>query len=308
VQQTVSELMANVSAAFPRTQTLGWQNYFNTNLEAWLYELCDFPFWFLVQSPSPAFWSNFPLTQDQYPAIPLQMGQWALSGWLILEPGVTQYSMAAPFEDENESVSAWWSIYRAASIDTARLHDDNGMQLCQLFNIPANEFVNRYQFGWGNNGNGPPQYCTLKTTESGSSIVVWPKPDRFYPLAVTWTMRESPPYISPTPPGNTYAKFLNWSPPAVYYKAMLQTASFFNELEMKKEFAEQLYGKLGAPKSDFSAMTDVGGIIGALKEETYRKNSSRQQQAAYYKSSAQATGKRNPNGWGAIPYGYGYRL
>ena len=304
MKQTVAQLMTSVANTFPRGNISGWQSYFNTNLEVWLYELCDFPFWFLVQNPSPNFWGNFPICN--YASIPLPYGQWAATGWLILEQGVSLYSMATPFEEDNEALTPWWSIFRAASLDVVKLHDHTGRELQDLEVLPANDFYSRYYYSGSTICKGMPKYCSLRTTESGSSIVIWPKPDKPYPLSVTWTLRESPPYISPSD-SNTYAKFLSWAPNAVLYKCLAQTASFFNESEMRKEFEAQLYGTPGVPKGDFNSITQVGGIIGALKEETYRKGSQRHQQAKFYGSCAKATGRHNPYSGGlTMPIGYGY--
>ena len=296
--------MTSVSNTFPRGNISGWQNYFNTNLESWLYELCDFPFWFLCQNPSPAFWGNFPITD--YTSIPLPYGRWAATGWLILDPGVSLYSMAAPFEEDHEALTAWWAIFRAASLDVVKLHDSTGRDLQDLEVLPANEFYSRYYYSGTSITRGQPKYATLRTTEAGSSIVIWPKPDKEYPMSVTWTLRESPPYTAPTST-DVYAKFLNWAPSAVLYKCLMQSASFFNESEMRKEFEQQLYGSPGVPKADFNSIMQVGGIMGALKEETYRKNTQRHQQAKFWPSCARATGRHNPySGGRAMPMGYGY--
>ena len=152
---------------------------------------------------------------------------------------------------------------------------------------------------------GEPRYMTLRTTESGSQVVVWPRPDKQYSLAITWVLRESPPYTNPVNQ-QVYAKFLNWAPTAVLYKCLAETASFFNEVEMKKEFEMRLYGTPG-PKADFSAIENIGGLIGGLKEESERQNRQIHQQAKFWPSLARASGRHNPLAGGKVlPFGYGY--
>lgn len=303
--KTVSDLKAAVAAEFPRNNIPGWATYFDTNIEQWIYELCDFPFWFLEQRPSPAFFSNFPIVD--YTVIPLQYGQWALNGWLILVPGQTIYSLAAPFEEDHEAGGAtWWSIFRAASINSAKLHDDSGYALQDLEMLGSNVFQSRF-LTYGGSGGGEPQYMTLRTTESGSSLVVWPRPTKNYALSVSWTMREAPIYTRPTDPTTQYSKFLSFAPTAIQYKALAQTASFFDEQDMMAKFLMGLYGQ-GSPKTDMNSVTQAGGIIGKLKEETLAMHRQTQQQAGWYQSQAQAIGRRDSYGNSRVPYGFGYRL
>lgn len=306
MKQTISQLKTNTANTFSRGNIAMWSNYFDTNLESWLYELCDFPFWFLRQEPSPAFWSNFPI--HDYDALPRVYGDWVATGWLIARHGVTLYSMASPLEEDYEDQPTWWEIFRAASIDSAKVHDQTGRIVQDLELLPSNEFYDRFYYGSSSNSSGAPKFMTLRTTERGSSIVLWPRPDREYPISIKWTLRESPPYQSPQNNSDQYARFLTWAPSAVLTKCLLQTAIYFNEADMAKDYAAQLYG-INGPKMDYSAITAIGGLLGRLKEETYRKNSQQHQQMKVWPSAAVATGRHNPmTGGRAIPLGFGYVL
>lgn len=304
---TIADLKTNVANTFPRQASPGWNTYFDTNLPQWLYELCDFPFWFLIQSPSPAYWANFPITD--YTTVVLQYGDWALNGWLVLQTGIGTYSIAAPFEEDHEadniSAPGWWDIFQASQIMSAKLHDDDGTMLCDLEVLPPNAFHARIMIGESNGGT--PRFMTLKTTESGSYINLWPRPYKQFSLAISWAMRESPVYLRPGDYVDQYSKFLNFASQAVYYKCLYHSADFFDEDGMMKKFSEQLWGMNGLPKVDTNAITTVGGIIGRLKDETYAKNDQSQKQIPWFGSCKRATGRGNGNRYGWGPYG-GYYM
>ena len=94
--RTIAQILTEVERTFPR-KSLGWQNHFNASIEEWIYDLCDFPYWFLVQRASPDFAATFPIATPS--AIPLRFQRWCGSGWLKLQALQSRYVVSAPFEE-----------------------------------------------------------------------------------------------------------------------------------------------------------------------------------------------------------------
>lgn len=291
---TVPELKTAVMQQYPRA-TAGSSRHFDTNLERWIYELCDFPFWFLSQRPSPDFFSNFPISD--YSTIPRKFQQWCDIGWLITEPGQSTYIIGAPMEDEQALTANWWGLSRASQLEFVKVFNDNGTVRHDCKVCTENWLYSHFE----PNTTAPPHYAVLQTRETYSRIILHPTPDKAYPIMVQYSLRECPLYTSLTD-GVARSRFLNFAASAVQYKCLYHMADFFDEQGHMDKFSIHL---LGAPfkKGDITSQSAIGGIIGKLKQETYDKAAQLTDSVAWYPSIGAAVGRgsnyrryRPPNG------------
>lgn len=297
---TIPQLKSQV-LTYPRTNAQSRQ-MFDEQIERWIYELCDWPFWFLSQRPSPTFFSHFPITGNDFTGVTRVFGDWAEIGWIILRPGQSVYIFANPAEDEQSSSPDWWSYSRVNQIDFIKIFNDNGTIKSDLDITSENLFFSRID----TTSQSAPRMAMLQTGETYSKVCFHPAPDRYYAAAVQFSLREAPLYTSITD-SITRSRFCNYAASAVYYKVMAHMADFFNESEDLNKYLTFL---LGAPakKGDWKSESATGGIIGKLKQESRAKADQLSDVVAWKKSANQALMRNNWSSgarrWRAYPGGF----
>lgn len=291
---TVPQLKTAVRQQYPRFTSQA-SDYFDTNLERWIYELCDWPFWFLSQRPSPSFFSRFPITD--FTTLTMKFERWADIGWLIAQPGVSTYVFGAPMEDEQANSADWWALARVAQIEYCKVFNPSGTFRHDCTVCSENWLYSNFE----PTTPGPPRYAILQTRETYSRLTIHPTPEQYYPMQIQFSLRECPIYNSITD-GVAKSRFLNFAASAVMWKCLFHMADFFQEAGDMAKYATYLWGD-PAKRGDLSSASATGGLIGKLKQETYDKAAQLSSTQAWCGSSREALGRGtrmnrwNRNNW-----------
>jgi len=285
---TLAELITEIGREFPRFNPEA-QAMVEANVESWVNDLCDFPFWFLVNRPNLQFMTGFPVTLASLTPL---AGNWVSNGWLRTSLGVNRYQVYMPLEDNYAGSSLWYAPARVKNIQFCKEFNENGRFMYDLsFSSPDWSLTN-YSYTTPGSTNRPVG-CWLEQTETGSYLVLHPVPlteQRLY--AVQFELSTCPWYASVSSPADIKNRFMNYAPQAVLYKCLLHVAQYYDEKGMAKNFERILYGD--PPRGEAKSNYPYKGIMGKLVEETREMHKQLNKSIPYYPSLSSAYG-RSPN-------------
>lgn len=294
---TLAQLKTNVFAKFPKTN-MQVQGIFDRQIQTWCYELAkEFPWYCLREYPLDIAAIDFPLTLSTETPV---FGDWLAPGWLIVQPGVSQYQLAYPLEFDQWENPSWWRNVTSDRIHYAKLFDGQGYFRKDLPVCSRDQALSYKRYIEGHR----PEYFYLSSTESGSFINLLPVPDDYYLFAVEF-QNSNPLFYVNSEDSQTYNKMMTFYPRALELYALIQVAEYFDEPGKTERWEKELFGTAGGGNGLMGAVLGRKGLIGSMVRDSEKSIKQKTQVMSFYKSARQAVGRdgnprrrRFENRWG----------
>lgn len=284
---TMAEVKAQIKARFPR-----WSDDFDalvdTNMESWLYELSDYPYWFLTVQPGDLLsTASAPMNLAGLPNRGPAGSYWVDSGWLRVVPGRAVYDFYHPLDMEQyqaaPTVAAWFQPCKIQLVDYV-LEFDANRNFVNVLQVA--DMVDALGYSPYLQSNRPVQ-CVWRKTETKSSIIFQPTPNKEYLYSIQFVLSNPPIYNSG---GQLYNRWFTFCPEAVVLYGLMKAAEFFLEPGLQEKYEQELYGN--PPKATNIKVAPKAGILGRLKKETARQKEKMYQKLRVYESMAAAIGRQ----------------
>lgn len=283
---TLAEIKAQIQSRFPR-----WSSEFeamlDTNIESWLYELSDYPYWFLTIQPGDLLsTTSAPINLAGLPNRGPAGSQWVDSGFLRTVAGQAAYDFYHPLDMEayqaSPGTASWFQPCKIQLVDYVQEFDSNKnfVNFIQVADMADALGYNPYR-----QSNRPVQ-CVWRKTETKSTLIFQPTPDKAYLYAVQFVLANPPIYSTG---GQSYNRWFTFCPEAVVLYGLMKAAEFFMETTLQEKYEQELYGS--PPKGANLKAAPKLGILGRLKKETARQKEKMYQKLRWWESQAQATGQ-----------------
>ena len=295
--RTLDELKANVFDIFVKANPKS-KEIFDKQIHTWAYELAKaYPWYFLREYPINPSEFAFPLNLSTVTRI---KHNFIAPGWLVLEPGVYQYQLAAPMEFEQFENAAWWDDVYCDKIWWVKTFNEND----GTFSNDLELFTRNQAFSFQTFvGDRKAQYCVLNNTGDGSYLEVYPTPQQRQLVAIEF-QNSRPAFYVNADDNKTYNKIMINIPRALELYAMIFLTHYFDEPTLRVAFREELYGS-GDITNLRAAIRNKGGLIGDFIRDSEKAATQESNFLPFYPSAKQALGRnghprrtRFPNRWG----------
>lgn len=284
---TLAEVKAQMQVRFPR-----WSSEFDTqvdtNMESWLYELSDYPYWFLTISPGDLLTTaSAPINLAGLPNRGPSGSQWVDAGWLRTVNGQAVYDFYHPLDLEQyqaaPTTAAWFQPCKIQLVDYVLEFDQNKNFVNFIPVMDMMDALGSTPFLQNNR----PMQAIWRKSETKSSLIFQPTPNAAYLYAVQFVLSNPPIYNSG---GQNYNRWLTFCPEAVVLYGLMKAAEHFQEPQLQAKYEEELYGT--PPKGMVHKQAAKPGILGRLKKETAKQKERMYQKLRWYESQTEAVGRQ----------------
>lgn len=283
---TLAEVKAQIQTRFPR-----WSDEFSaivdSNMESWLYELSDYPYWFLTIQPGDLLTTaSSPVNLAALPNRGPSGSYWVDAGWLRTVANQAVYDFYHPLDMEQYQASpataAWFSQCKVQLVDYLIEYDSN-KNFVNVLQVA--DMVDALGYSPYRQASRPTQ-AVWRKSETKSQLILQPTPDAAYLYACQFVLSNPPIYQSV---GQYYNRWFTFCPEAVVLYGLMKAAEHFQEPAMQEKYEQELYGS--PPKGMLAKQAPKQGVLGRLKKETQRQKERMYQKLRWYESQAAAQGQ-----------------